>query len=97
MGHIDMDKIRRHYTFRGRVQGVGFRYRASYAASMYGVTGWVCNRYDGSVEMEAEGDPEAVDRMVAVLRQDRYIFIENMDVKNIPLEDDRSFHIRSGW
>ena len=34
MGHIDMDKIRRHYTFRGRVQGVGFRYRASYAASM---------------------------------------------------------------
>ena len=55
MGHIDMDKIRRHYTFRGRVQGVGFRYRASYAASMYGVTGWVCNRYDDSVEMEAQG------------------------------------------
>ena len=37
MGHIDMDKIRRHYTFRGRVQGVGFRYRASYAASRVSV------------------------------------------------------------
>ena len=85
-----MDKIRRHYTFRGRVQGVGFRYRASYAASMYGVTGWVCNRYDDSVEMEAEGLPEAIDN-------DRYIFIEDMDVREISLENDSGFHVRSSW
>ena len=97
MGHIDMDKIRRHYTFRGRVQGVGFRYRASYAASMYGVTGWVCNRYDDSVEMEARGLPEAIDKVIAVLKNDRYIFIEDMDVREIPLEDDSGFHVRSSW
>ena len=60
-------------------------------------TGWVRNMYDGSVEMEAEGIPEALDKVVSVLRQDRYIFIEDMDVKNIPLEDDRGFHVRSGW
>ena len=92
-----MEKIRRHYVFKGRVRGVGFRYKAEYAASRFGVTGWVRNMYDGSVEMEAEGIPEALDKVVSVLRQDRYIFIEDMDVKNIPLEDDRGFHVRSGW
>lgn len=94
---MSMDKVRRHYVFRGSVQGVGFRYRATYAASMYGVTGWVCNRYDGSVEMEAQGQPEAIDKVLAVLRGDRYIFIEYMDVKDIPLENDSGFHVRSGW
>lgn len=94
---MSMDKVRRHYVFRGNVQGVGFRYRATYAASMYGVTGWVCNRYDGSVEMEAQGQPEAIDKVLAVLRADRYIFIEDMDVKDIPLDNDSGFHVRSGW
>lgn len=92
-----MDKLRRHYIFKGSVQGVGFRYRATYAASMYGVTGWVCNRYDGSVEMEAQGMPEAIDKMIAVLRRDRYIYIEDMNVKEIPLEEDTGFHVRSSW
>lgn len=92
-----MDKVRRHYIFKGSVQGVGFRYRATYAASMYGVTGWVCNRYDGSVEMEAQGMPEAIDKMIAVLRWDRYIYIEDMNVKEIPLEEDTGFHVRSSW
>ena len=92
-----MDKVRRHYIFKGSVQGVGFRYRATYAASMYGVTGWVCNRYDGSVEKEAQGMPEAIDKMIAVLRRDRYIYIEDMNVKEIPLEEDTGFHVRSSW
>lgn len=92
-----MDKVRRHYIFKGSVQGVGFRYRATYAASMYGVTGWVCNRYDGSVEMETQGMPEAIDKMIAALRRDRYIYIEDMNVKEIPLEEDTGFHVRSSW
>lgn len=33
--------IRKHFFFKGRVQGVGFRYRAQNAASLYSVTGWV--------------------------------------------------------
>ena len=36
-----MEKIRRHYVFKGRVQGVGFRYKAEYAASRFGVAGGV--------------------------------------------------------
>ena len=50
--------IRKHYWFSGRVQGVGFRYRACYIASSLGVTGWVRNNWDDRVEMEAQGSRE---------------------------------------
>jgi acylphosphatase len=40
---------------RGRVQGVGFRYSACDEASRLGITGWVRNAVDGSVEVLAEG------------------------------------------
>jgi acylphosphatase len=41
----------------GRVQGVGFRYSTVHAAARSGVTGWVRNRLDGSVEVFAQGPP----------------------------------------
>ena len=44
---------------RGRVQGVGFRYFVLRRAGELAIKGWVCNRPDGSVEVEAEG-PRAV-------------------------------------
>ena len=40
---MESKKIRRRYHFYGRVQGVGFRYYAQYAADAAGVTGWVRN------------------------------------------------------
>ena len=43
--------IRRHYWFSGRVQGVGFRYRAYYIAGSLGITGWVRNNWDERVEL----------------------------------------------
>ena len=58
---------RRHWRFTGQVQGVGFRYRAQYAAQRLGLTGWVENNWDGSVEMEAQGPPEQLDRLVPTL------------------------------
>ena len=36
-----MSKIRKRFIFRGYVQGVGFRYRASNSANHLGLTGWV--------------------------------------------------------
>ena len=36
-----MEKIRKHFYFSGRVQGVGFRYRSYYIAQSMGLTGWV--------------------------------------------------------
>ena len=44
----------------GRVQGVGFRYSTSRRASSLGLTGYVRNRADGSVEVWAEGNPDGL-------------------------------------
>ena len=87
-------KIRKHIVFYGRVQGVGFRYHAMYAARSYGVTGWVRNLYDGSVEMEAEGTEDAIDRMIIAIESGRYITIEDMSVKSIPVKNSRWFEIK---
>ena len=59
----------RSYRITGRVQGVGFRYFAWESAKREGLTGWVCNMPDGSVEALAEGDREALDRFEAKIGQ----------------------------
>ena len=60
---------RLHANIRGQVQGVGFRYYVRNQAQRLGLAGWVRNRPDGAVELEAEGDPVALDRLVEALRQ----------------------------
>ena len=54
--------------YTGRVQGVGFRATAAHHARGFGVTGWVTNRADGSVELLAEGPRSAVDGLLAAVR-----------------------------
>lgn len=53
----------------GAVQGVGFRWSTQAQAQSHGITGWVRNRRDGSVEAELQGLPDAVDRMLTWLRE----------------------------
>jgi acylphosphatase len=61
--------VARRLVVRGRVQGVGFRHAMSVAAASLGVTGWVRNRQDGSVEALVQGDPDAVERAIAWCRR----------------------------
>lgn len=84
--------IRKHIIFYGRVQGVGFRYYAVQKARQIGLTGWVENLYDGSVEMEVQGTEKKIDELICFLDRQRYISIHGMDVEKRPLEKEGSFY-----
>lgn len=87
--------VRREMRFTGSVQGVGFRYRAQYAADGCGITGWVKNEWDGSVLMQVQGTPAQIDEMLKRINAGTYISIDRMDSRELPTEDDeRGFHIR---
>lgn len=89
-----MKKVRKHFIFEGYVQGVGFRFRAQRAAESRGISGWVRNCYDGSVEMEAEGDPKDIEDMLAALEKNQWAAIESIHERDIPLKNTSSFSIR---
>ena len=61
--------LARRVVVSGRVQGVGFRYAALEAAQASGVTGWVRNCRDGTVEALVQGDRAAVEAVVAWCRR----------------------------
>ena len=54
----------KHLTISGRVQGVGYRASMIDEARRLGVSGWVRNRRDGTVEAVVDGDPAAVAAIV---------------------------------
>jgi acylphosphatase len=58
-----------HLRITGRVQGVGYRDGLRAEALRRGVTGWVRNRSDGSVEALVQGAPEAVEAVLAWARK----------------------------
>jgi len=53
----------------GQVQGVGYRIWAERTAQSLGIRGWVRNRSDGSVELQATGGDEAVATLIEACRQ----------------------------
>jgi acylphosphatase len=57
-----------HVTVHGRVQGVGYRAWTERRALSHGLTGWVRNRRDGSVEAVFIGDEDAIAAMVEACR-----------------------------
>ena len=84
--------IRKRIVFTGRVQGVGFRWRARKAANLYGCTGWCRNCWDGSVIMEIQGEEEAIDKVIQSIESGQYVWIQNMDMTPLyPEPDERGF------
>ena len=91
---ISSRNIRRYFRFYGRVQGVGFRYRAYYAARNYGVTGYVRNKSDGTVEMEVQAPEECIDKMILSIEKGSFIQIDNVEIKDLaPKVDEREFRV----
>jgi acylphosphatase len=64
-----MDRIVRHLRIEGRVQGVGYRFFMEAVAAEHGISGWVRNRRDGSVEALVQGTPDAVAAVIEAARR----------------------------
>lgn len=87
--------VRRRLLIRGRVQGVAFRFATREAAARAGISGWVRNLADGSVEAVLEGPPEAVARAEAFCRRGPPAArVESVDASDEPPEGLRGFGIR---
>ena len=87
--------VRKRIVVSGRVQGVGFRYTASHAAQMLGLTGWVRNDLEGTVTMELQGEEELISRMAPILEQGSWIRITQWKEKVLPVDgEERGFHVR---
>lgn len=65
----ESEQVQVHATIKGRVQGVGFRAFVVENATALGVSGWARNRWDGSVEVLAEGDRETLEKLLVALRR----------------------------
>ena len=85
-----------HAIIEGRVQGVGFRYFVQERAIALGLTGWVRNRWNGSVEVNAEGKKQDLEKLYAVLlRGPRSANVTNINSQWLAAKGEYShFNIR---
>jgi len=63
------EKLRLHAVVEGRVQGVGFRYFVEETALALNLTGWVRNRWNGTVETVAEGERAILEKFLLTLQR----------------------------
>lgn len=87
-----------HMVVRGYVQGVGFRYFARITASKYGISGWVRNNMDGSVEIDAEGKGINMIKFIEVIKEgNRFSSVDDISIDELnSFENYRSFEILDG-
>jgi acylphosphatase len=73
---------RLHVTVEGRVQGVGFRSFVQENAVLLGVTGWVRNRWNGAVELLAEGSQQNLEKFLQIVqRGPRAAFVSDVSIE----------------
>lgn len=82
-------------TVKGRVQGVGFRFSAVREAENLGITGFVENRMNGTVYIEAEGEPEALNKMVSwCWKGPATASVDNVVTQEIPVQNFKRFGVK---
>jgi acylphosphatase len=79
----------------GRVQGVGFRYKARNMALSYGIKGYVKNMPDGSVYIETEGPEKNILEFIKWCRKGPdFAFVDHINIEDASLENYQTFDIR---
>ncbi|MHC4477548.1 MAG: acylphosphatase [Planctomycetota bacterium] len=76
----------KHIIFVGRVQGVGFRFTAHRIAERHGLTGWVRNLHDGTVEMLAQGADQDIAECIGDIQESFAGYIRETKIEQIPLD-----------
>lgn len=86
--------ISRRLVVHGSVQGVGYRASLAAEAQRLGVTGWVRNRVDGSVEVLAVGSPDAVEALTGWARRGpRFADVSGVDVHEAEPDGSDGFRV----
>ncbi len=80
-----MNQAAKRIIFKGRVQGVGFRFTALDIANRYNLTGRVCNLLDGTVEMIAQGPSEDIGDCLRDIKEAFAGYIRETIIEEIPL------------
>ncbi|MBU9710336.1 acylphosphatase [Evansella tamaricis] len=82
---------RYHGIVTGRVQGVGFRYMTQQFAVELGLSGWVKNQSDGSVEFEVQGNKTEIEPFLVKVKKGRFpAKVTELKLSQIPLEENYS-------
>ena len=89
-------RVTRRIVVDGRVQGVGYRYYVAGEAEALAISGWVRNRFDGSVEVLACAPPDRVEALVGRLwRGPRLARVVTVDVGEAPPFEGEGFRVLS--
>ena len=93
---MEMETARLHAIVEGYVQGVGFRYFVQDSALAFGLTGWVRNRWEGTVEVLAEGERSTLEKFLTTLyRGPSSATVTGVDPEWSPATGEfRSFSVR---
>ncbi|MBZ4663726.1 MAG: acylphosphatase [Caloramator sp.] len=85
---------RYRFKFYGRVQGVGFRYFVYTKAYTLGLSGYVKNLDDGSVEAEVEGEEQIIHKFLdIVLKGNGFSRIDDIEKEQVDVKGDKKFKI----
>lgn len=86
--------VRVHLEFSGKVQKVGFRFETYHLAKKLGLTGWVKNKEDGSVEAEIQGEKEKITFLVGFMKSLKRASVKNVTQVEVPMiKDEKEFII----
>lgn len=90
-----MRVVRRRVLVFGRVQGVWYRQSCAEVAHAAGVQGWARNNADGTVEAVVEGAEQAVDEVIAWMRQGPpRAVVQRVEVTDEPPQGEQGFQVR---